>query len=366
MTGNGSTGRLYPLARGLLRPATKFVWPAEVEGLEHVPAEGGAIIAPNHISFLDSVVLIGVLPRRITYVGKAEYLDNWKTRFLFPAVGMIPIDRTGGKSVDGRPRHRGAACCDRVSSSGSSPRAPARATACCYRGRTGIARLALRTGAPDRPRRHRRHRPHPAAGRFGAPALQALRRALRRADRDRPLRGAGQRRRACSGSSPTRSCSRSPALSGQQYVDRYAERKADRAADSTRRAAARPPRAAGQPAGTRRDLGHCQRGGGRMTAGRAAVVGGGSWGTALAAVLAERHDVDLWALEPEVVEGINDRHENPLFHPGAPLPPRLRASGRCGRGRRGRRGGRARRALQVPPGCARRPGRRSSRPRPRS
>jgi len=63
-----------------------------------------------------------------------------------------------------------------------------------------------------------------------------------------------------------------------------------------------------------------------MTAGRVAVVGGGSWGTALAAVLAERQDVELWALEPEVVDGINLSHENPLFHPEVLLPPRLSAS----------------------------------------
>jgi glycerol-3-phosphate dehydrogenase (NAD(P)+) len=63
---------------------------------------------------------------------------------------------------------------------------------------------------------------------------------------------------------------------------------------------------------------------------RVAMVGGGSWGTALASVLAERLDVEMWALEPEVVEGINERRENPLFHPGIPLPERLRASSDLG------------------------------------
>jgi glycerol-3-phosphate dehydrogenase (NAD(P)+) len=56
------------------------------------------------------------------------------------------------------------------------------------------------------------------------------------------------------------------------------------------------------------------------------VVGGGSWGTAMAALLAEHgHDVTVWALEPEVVEAINDRNENPLFHPGVTLPADMRA-----------------------------------------
>lgn len=59
-----------------------------------------------------------------------------------------------------------------------------------------------------------------------------------------------------------------------------------------------------------------------------AVVGAGSWGTAMAALLAEHgHQVTVWALEPEVVEAINERNENHLFHPGVPLPPRLEASG---------------------------------------
>ena len=56
------------------------------------------------------------------------------------------------------------------------------------------------------------------------------------------------------------------------------------------------------------------------------VVGGGSWGTAMAALLAEHgHDVTLWALEADVVDGINEGNENPLFHPGVGLPAGLRA-----------------------------------------
>ncbi len=57
------------------------------------------------------------------------------------------------------------------------------------------------------------------------------------------------------------------------------------------------------------------------------VVGGGSWGTAMAALLAEHgHDVTMWALEAEVVGGVNEHNENPLFHPGVTLPESLRAS----------------------------------------
>ena len=83
-----------------------------------------------------------------------------------------------------------------------------------------------------------------------------------------------------------------------------------------------------------------------------AVVGGGSWGTAVAGLLAERHEVVLWAMEPEVVDGINDHHRNPLFHPDVDLPPGLRATTDVGRGRDRSQGRRHGRALPVRPGRA--------------
>jgi 1-acyl-sn-glycerol-3-phosphate acyltransferase len=107
-------GRLYNAFRTVCGPVVRFLWRVHTRGGENVPASGPAILAPNHISFLDSPFLMLSVPRRITFVGKAEYMDDWKTKYLFPAVGMIPIDR-GGE---------------------------------LYRGHTGPARLAVRTGAP--------------------------------------------------------------------------------------------------------------------------------------------------------------------------------------------------------------------------
>src|SRR6476661_1777688 len=89
-------GQLYGVAKAILKPAFTFSFNVIVEGKEHVPDRGGAIIAPNHVSVLDSFFVPSVLPRRITYVGKAEYMDSWKTKYVFPAMGMIPIDRSGG------------------------------------------------------------------------------------------------------------------------------------------------------------------------------------------------------------------------------------------------------------------------------
>src|SRR3954451_23876636 len=90
---------LYGVAKAVMTPVFGFCWRIKVEGLEHLPADGPAILCPNHTSVIDSFILPAVLPRRITYVGKAEYMDSWKTKHLFPALGMIPIDRKGGDSA---------------------------------------------------------------------------------------------------------------------------------------------------------------------------------------------------------------------------------------------------------------------------
>ncbi len=74
-----------PLARRLFR--------LRVEGVQHLPATGPAIIAANHLSFFDHIALSLSTGRRLSFVGKAEYLDRWKTRLVLPALGMIPVDR---------------------------------------------------------------------------------------------------------------------------------------------------------------------------------------------------------------------------------------------------------------------------------
>jgi 1-acyl-sn-glycerol-3-phosphate acyltransferase len=141
------TGQLYPVAKAMLHPASRVLWPTEVRGLRHLPSHGGAIIAANHLSFLDSALLIGVLPRRTSFIGKAEYLDSWKTRTLFPAIGMIPVDRSGGRrslvALDAA-----AELLERGELFGIFPEGTRSRDGLLHRGRTGAARLALRTGAP--------------------------------------------------------------------------------------------------------------------------------------------------------------------------------------------------------------------------
>ena len=73
------------IIRGLFR--------LHVEGDHRVPATGPAIIAANHLSFFDHIALVVAVRRRLSFVGKVEYLDTWRTRRVLPALGMIPVDR---------------------------------------------------------------------------------------------------------------------------------------------------------------------------------------------------------------------------------------------------------------------------------
>lgn len=140
-------GKYYPFAKALLRPAKRLLWRIDVNGLNNLPERGPAIIAANHISFLDSVFLMAVLPRRITFVGKAEYMDDWKTKYLFPNVGMIPIDRSGGDASQGALLAAKKVLL-RGELFGIFPEGTRSRSGLLYKGRTGVARLSLETGAP--------------------------------------------------------------------------------------------------------------------------------------------------------------------------------------------------------------------------
>src|SRR5262249_23017461 len=91
------------------------------------------------------VFLMATVPRRISFVGKAEYMDSWKTRHLFPALGMIPIDRSGGEASQGALE---AACqvLGRGELFGIFPEGTRSRDGYLYKGKTGAARLALQVG----------------------------------------------------------------------------------------------------------------------------------------------------------------------------------------------------------------------------
>ena len=140
-------GKLYPVARAVMSPVFKALWRIKTVGLDRVPRTGGAIFCPNHTSVIDSFFLPLVLPRRITFVGKAEYMDSWKTKHIFPAIGMIPIDRSGGNAAE-RALNTAARVIESGEFFGIYPEGTRARDGRLHRGHTGPARLAVRTGAP--------------------------------------------------------------------------------------------------------------------------------------------------------------------------------------------------------------------------
>jgi len=94
---NRRFGLGYAWARLVVTPLYHVLWRVRVEGGEQLPPTGSMIIAANHVSFFDSVVLIMAMRRTLSFVGKVEYLDSWKTRRLLPSLGMIAVDRGDGR-----------------------------------------------------------------------------------------------------------------------------------------------------------------------------------------------------------------------------------------------------------------------------
>ena len=139
--------RLYRTIRTVAAPFYRGLTRVTVEHPERVPAAGGAIVAANHISFFDSVALIQSIPRRSFFIGKAEYMNSWTTRHLFPAMGLIPIEREQARKavaaleVAADVLHRGDVLA--IYPEGTRSR-----DGRLHRGHTGVAQLALMSGAP--------------------------------------------------------------------------------------------------------------------------------------------------------------------------------------------------------------------------
>ena len=140
-------GKAQTRARTTLAPVARRLWSIEISGLDRLPESGPAILCPNHVSFLDSAFLMLVVQRNISFVGKAEYMDSWKTKIIFPMMGMIPIDRSGGE------KSRAALdAAERVLARGELfgmfPEGTRSRDGSLYKGRTGAARLATKIGCP--------------------------------------------------------------------------------------------------------------------------------------------------------------------------------------------------------------------------
>lgn len=143
-------GKAQQRVRRIVRPIAKRLWKVELEGFERLPADGAAILCPNHVSFLDSAFLMLHVPRNISFVGKSEYMDSWKTKYLFPLMGMIPIDRGGGGKSQAA-LDTAEAVLHRGELFGIFPEGTRSRDGVLHKGRTGAARLAWKVGCPIYP-----------------------------------------------------------------------------------------------------------------------------------------------------------------------------------------------------------------------
>ena len=143
----------YWLVKNLvLGPILLRVFRPWVRGIENVPTSGPAILASNHLSFIDSVFLPLVLRRPVVFLAKSEYftgrgLKGWLVRLFFNASGQLPIDRSGGRASEDA-LTTGVAVLGEGKLLGIYPEGTRSPDGRLYRGRTGIARMALESGVP--------------------------------------------------------------------------------------------------------------------------------------------------------------------------------------------------------------------------
>jgi len=131
----------------LLYPILRLFWRVRIEGRDQVPKRGPAVLAANHQSFCDSLFIPLSVPRRVTYLAKAEYFETWKTAWFFRAVGQIPVRRGGGDASAGA-LATAREVLGRGHIVGLYPEGTRSEDHLVHRGRTGVARLALECGVP--------------------------------------------------------------------------------------------------------------------------------------------------------------------------------------------------------------------------
>ncbi|HEY9309161.1 MAG TPA: lysophospholipid acyltransferase family protein [Microbacterium sp.] len=136
----------------VIGPIVKAIWRPWIVGRRNVPAEGAAILASNHLSFIDSVFLPLMIDRPMAFLAKSDYftgkgLKGWATRMFMKGTGQIPIDRTGGKASEAS-LNTGLQVLGRGDLLGIYPEGTRSPDGKLYRGRTGIARMALEAHVP--------------------------------------------------------------------------------------------------------------------------------------------------------------------------------------------------------------------------
>jgi 1-acyl-sn-glycerol-3-phosphate acyltransferase len=143
------------LKRVVLGPILRLIFRPWVEGLENIPEEGGAVLASNHLSFSDSIFLPLVVPRRVTFLAKSDYFNGRGvkgrlTARFFKSAGQLPVDRSGGKASEAA-LSTGLRVLGEGHLLGIYPEGTRSPDGRLYRGKTGVARMALEAQAPVLP-----------------------------------------------------------------------------------------------------------------------------------------------------------------------------------------------------------------------
>lgn len=144
-------GFTYFVGRWIVAPLARFVYRPRIEGARNVPRRGPIILASNHLSFIDSFVIPMFAPRPVYFLAKSSYFDGkgvkgWFSRQFFTAIGATPVQRGAGQAaLDALDQQR------RILQSGRAialyPEGTRSLDGRLYKGRTGVAFLALETGA---------------------------------------------------------------------------------------------------------------------------------------------------------------------------------------------------------------------------
>ncbi len=143
---------MYSVLHRVVPPVARAVWRPTVTGLEHVPSTGGVILASNHLSFADSVVIPCVVPRKVVFLAKSDYFTGTGVRGTlqrawFEGLGMLPVDRDDRASALAS-LDTALEVLGRGEAFGIYPEGTRSRDGRLYRGRTGVAHLALTAGVP--------------------------------------------------------------------------------------------------------------------------------------------------------------------------------------------------------------------------
>ncbi len=144
-------GFLYYFVRWGIAPLARLIYRPHIEGRHHIPRTGPVILASNHLSFIDSFVIPMFAPRPVYFLAKSSYFDGkgiggWLSRNFFSALGATPVQRGAGQAaLDALEQQK------RILQSGRAialyPEGTRSLDGRLYKGRTGVAFLALQTGA---------------------------------------------------------------------------------------------------------------------------------------------------------------------------------------------------------------------------